>query len=91
MDEVFRALADPSRRQLLDRLNLDNGQTLREWTVVASEMEIEVAPGVFFPGWVYNGQCPGPTLEVHEGDHVMVEADGDQVRFKATRPTPATA
>ena len=30
MDEVFRALADPSRRQLLDRLNADNGQTLRE-------------------------------------------------------------
>ncbi len=29
-DEVFRALADPSRRQLLDRLNADNGQTLRE-------------------------------------------------------------
>ena len=29
--------------------------------------------------------------EVHEGDHVMVEADGDQVRFKATRPTPTTA
>ena len=30
MDEVFRALADPSRRQLLDRLNDRNGQTLRE-------------------------------------------------------------
>ena len=30
MDEVFRALADPSRRQLLDRLNERNGQTLRE-------------------------------------------------------------
>src|SRR3954452_16309557 len=29
-DEVFRALADPSRRQLLDRLNERNGQTLRE-------------------------------------------------------------
>jgi len=29
-DEVFRALADPSRRQLLDRLNVRNGQTLRE-------------------------------------------------------------
>jgi len=29
--------------------------------------------------------------EVHEGDHVMVEADGDQVRFKATRQTPAPA
>jgi uncharacterized protein YndB with AHSA1/START domain/DNA-binding transcriptional ArsR family regulator len=30
IDEVFRALADPSRRQLLDRLNDRNGQTLRE-------------------------------------------------------------
>jgi uncharacterized protein YndB with AHSA1/START domain/DNA-binding transcriptional ArsR family regulator len=29
-DDVFRALADPSRRQLLDRLNASNGQTLRE-------------------------------------------------------------
>src|SRR4051812_14074334 len=29
-DEVFRALADPSRRQLLDMLNSSNGQTLRE-------------------------------------------------------------
>lgn len=30
MDEVFRALADPSRRVLLDRLNQRNGQTLGE-------------------------------------------------------------
>lgn len=30
MDDVFRALADPSRRQLLDRLQADQGQSLRE-------------------------------------------------------------
>ncbi|MGH3758807.1 ArsR/SmtB family transcription factor [Actinophytocola sp.] len=30
MDDVFRALADPSRRRLLDRLNDRNGQSLRE-------------------------------------------------------------
>jgi uncharacterized protein YndB with AHSA1/START domain/DNA-binding transcriptional ArsR family regulator len=30
VDEVFRALADPSRRTLLDRLNRRNGQTLRD-------------------------------------------------------------
>ncbi len=30
MDEVFRALGDPSRRRLLDGLNERNGQTLRE-------------------------------------------------------------
>src|SRR3954449_12416110 len=29
-DDVFRALADPSRRRLLDSLNARNGQTLRE-------------------------------------------------------------
>ena len=30
MDEVFKALADPSRRELMDRLYADNGQTLGE-------------------------------------------------------------
>src|SRR5881628_3813000 len=30
MDEAFKALADPSRRRLLDALNERNGQTLRE-------------------------------------------------------------
>jgi DNA-binding transcriptional ArsR family regulator len=30
MDEVFKALADASRRTLLDRLHAHNGQTLNE-------------------------------------------------------------
>ena len=30
MDDVFRALADPSRRRLLDGLNARGGQSLRE-------------------------------------------------------------
>jgi DNA-binding transcriptional ArsR family regulator len=30
MDAVFRALADETRRKLLDRLRADNGQTLNE-------------------------------------------------------------
>jgi DNA-binding transcriptional ArsR family regulator len=32
-DAVFKALADPSRRRLLDRLFENNGQTLRELCV----------------------------------------------------------
>jgi DNA-binding transcriptional ArsR family regulator len=30
MDKVFKALADASRRKLLDRLHAENGQTLNE-------------------------------------------------------------
>ncbi|QBI21904.1 metalloregulator ArsR/SmtB family transcription factor [Egibacter rhizosphaerae] len=37
MDAVFKALADASRRRLLDRLNARNGQTLRE---LCAELEI---------------------------------------------------
>jgi len=32
MDAIFRALADPSRRTLLDRLHARNGQTLGDLT-----------------------------------------------------------
>ncbi len=30
MDEVFKALADPTRRRLLDQLHSNNGQTLAD-------------------------------------------------------------
>jgi len=52
---------------------LPNGQTLREFRIYAIDKEIEVAPGVFFPGWVYNGRVPGPTLRCTEGDRVRIE------------------
>ncbi|MCZ6678887.1 MAG: multicopper oxidase domain-containing protein [Candidatus Poribacteria bacterium] len=44
------------------------GQTVREYTVVAEDVEIEIAPGIFFPAWTYNGTVPGPTLRCTEGD-----------------------
>jgi len=37
MDAIFRALADPGRRRLLDSLNARNGQTLRE---LCAEMDM---------------------------------------------------
>jgi FtsP/CotA-like multicopper oxidase with cupredoxin domain len=52
---------------------LDNGQTLREYTFVAVDKEIEIAPGVFFPAWVYNGRVPGPSIRCVEGDRIRLE------------------
>ena len=51
---------------------LPNGQTLREYTIVATDKEIEIAPGVFFPGWVYNGRVPGPSIRCVEGDRIRI-------------------
>ncbi|HSL70007.1 MAG TPA: multicopper oxidase domain-containing protein, partial [Longimicrobiales bacterium] len=52
---------------------LPSGQTLREYELIAVDKEIEVAPGVFFPAWTYNGQVPGPTLRCTEGDRLRVK------------------
>ncbi|MGI8620167.1 MAG: multicopper oxidase domain-containing protein [Gemmatimonadaceae bacterium] len=51
---------------------LPSGQTLREYDFEATEFELEVAPGVFFPAWGYNGQVPGPTIRCTEGDRLRV-------------------
>jgi FtsP/CotA-like multicopper oxidase with cupredoxin domain len=51
---------------------LPSGRTLREWELVASDKEIEVAPGVSFAAWVYNGRVPGPTLRCREGDRLRI-------------------
>jgi FtsP/CotA-like multicopper oxidase with cupredoxin domain len=51
---------------------LAGGRTLREWTLVASEHEIEIAPGVRFTAWTYNGRIPGPTLRATEGDRLRI-------------------
>jgi FtsP/CotA-like multicopper oxidase with cupredoxin domain len=51
---------------------LPGGRTLREWTLVAQDKDIEVAPGVRFAAWTYNGRIPGPTLRATEGDRLRI-------------------
>ncbi|MEF2278391.1 multicopper oxidase domain-containing protein [Deinococcus sp. YIM 134068] len=51
---------------------LPSGQVLREYTMTALEKDIEIAPGVFFPAWTYNGRVPGPTLRCTEGDRLRI-------------------
>lgn len=51
---------------------LPSGQRLREYEFVAQDKEVEIAPGVFFPAWTYNGRIPGPTIRCVEGDRVRI-------------------
>ncbi len=50
----------------------EGGRTVREYELTAEDVEIEVAPGVMYPAWAYNGQVPGPTLRATEGDRLRV-------------------
>ena len=45
---------------------------IREYTLTAIDREIEIAPGVFFLAWTYNGTVPGPVLRATEGDMLRV-------------------
>ena len=49
-----------------------DGSMLREYEIFAVDREIEIAPGVFFPAWTFNGQVPGPTLRATEGDRLRI-------------------
>ncbi len=51
---------------------LPGGQTLREWEVNAIDKEIEVAPGVKFPAWTFDGRVPGRTLRAREGERLRI-------------------
>ena len=96
-----RLLGFESRRGLHHKLlisqqysivsRLPSGQVLREYELVATEVEIEVVPGVFYPAWTYNGQVPGPTIRCTEGDRVRVRftnatAHPHSVHFHGVHP-----
>ena len=57
-----------------------NGSTLpwtmkdgvKEFRLVAEPVKREFAPGMVVDCWGYNGQTPGPTIEVVEGDRVRL-------------------
>ena len=63
---------------------LPDGRTLREYELTVVDREIEVAPGVMYSAWTFNGQVPGPTIRATEGD-VM------RIRFSNAGSHPHTA
>ena len=49
-----------------------DGRVLRTFEVEAVDKEVEIAPGIFFPAWTYNGRIPGPSLRATEGDRLRI-------------------
>jgi len=52
---------------------LDNG--VKEFHLTAEVVERELIPGRKMKVWGYNGSCPGPTIQVNQGDRVRVILD----------------
>ena len=52
--------------------SLPDGRTLRTFEIAAEDKEIEIAPGIMFPAWTYNGRVPGPTLRATEGERLRI-------------------
>src|SRR5262245_2912392 len=46
---------------------------VREYQIVAVDREIEVAKGVTFPAWTYNGTVPGPVIRATVDDILRVQ------------------
>ncbi len=70
----------------LGERRVEGDRVVREWNILAVDREIEIAPGLVFPGWFYGsptaaasrragqlvGQCPGPTLRCVEGEWLRI-------------------
>jgi len=45
---------------------------VREYSLVALDKSVEIAPGIEFPAWTYNGTVPGPVIRATEDDLLRV-------------------
>ena len=68
----FAELPPVERARFYRETARPDGTMLREYEIFAVDRDIEIAPGMFFPAWTYNGQVPGPTIRATEGDRVRV-------------------
>lgn len=68
----FNNLPEQERKNYYEESKGEDGSLLREYWLYTEDKNIEVAPGIFFPAWTYNGQVPGPTIRATEGDRIKI-------------------
>lgn len=64
-------------------VNISKKPKTVEVNITAAVTTLTLVPGVKTEAFAYNGQVPGPTLDVREGDHVIVH-------FRNDLPEPTT-
>ncbi len=80
------AIDDPGPKDLTGParfVNISKIPKTVEVNLTAAVVTLSLQPGVKSEVFAYNGQTPGPTLDVHEGDHVIVH-------FRNDLPEPTT-
>lgn len=65
---------------------LPDGRILRTFEIEAVDKEIEIAPGIMFPAWTYNGRVPG----LRSG-RPKASTSGSSSATPARIPTPCTS
>lgn len=68
----FNNLSPEERQKFYKDTRQPDGSRLREYWIYAEDREVEIAPGIIYPAWTYNGQVPGPTIRATEGDTVRI-------------------
>ena len=68
----FAELPPGERARFYRETPRPDGTLLREFEIYGVDRDIEIAPGMFFPAWTYNGQVPGPTIRATEGDRLRI-------------------
>ena len=57
--------------------NESNKEGVFKGTLRVQQATVELVPGVQTEVWAYNGEIPGPQIEVYEGDQVSIEVFND--------------
>jgi len=63
--------------------NLSQVSGVVEFNLTAAPARLALVPGKPTEAWAYNGTVPGPTIELHEGDSVIIH-------FRNELPQPTT-
>ena len=64
---------------------------LHHYTITLKDETFDVAPGIHYTGWTFDGGAPGPVIHVRQGDWVDVTLkNGGAIRTRSTSTRPTS-